>query len=648
MKQKILNKISRNRFKSLRPITVLVMILLLTNGTFAQSPKPVKVEIRLSEDRVTAGDQLILITTVTLDEGWHIYAINEKIDGPIATVIDVAGSGIIRSVGKTREPTPIKKYDSGFQNDTYFHEGIVVFETPIELDPLIIPGSNTLNASILYQACNASLCLPPKSETAKLDFEISTGFGSFFLLSISMGLLALLTPCVFPMIPITISYFTKQGEIEGRNPVKQASVYSAGIIATYTVLGLLLAVTLGASGANQLAASPWVNLFIGGLFIYFALSLFGMYEIELPSALRQFTLKQEGRGGYVGTLFMALTFTLTSFTCTVQFVGLLLVRAVQGDWFWPALGMLIFSAAFALPFFFLALFPQYMARMPKSGGWLNSVKVVMGFLELAAAFKFLSNTDLVWQWNIFTRPVVLTVWVVIVFLTGLYILGKIRLPHDTPLETIGVPRLILSIILLTFSIYMARGIIGQPIHGLIDSYLPPKIQGGMVAAPTFGARGGGTVLNESISELDVSSAHNGWIRDYDEGVKVAEELGKPIFLNFTGITCTNCRWMETNMFTEPEVVELFDNFVLIELFTDMGPRSKEWQKMEEQRFGTVALPYYVILSSDGQEEIASFAGMTPNLQQFVRFLNRGLNGSAELSSTEEIELIKERLKIWWM
>jgi thiol:disulfide interchange protein DsbD len=648
MKQKILNKISRNRFKSLWPLTVLVMILFLTNGTFAQSPKPVKVEMRLSEDRVTTGDQLILITTVTLEEGWHIYAVNEKIEGPIATFIDVDGSGIIKSVGKTREPTPIKKYDSGFQKDTYFHKGTVVFETPIELDPLIIPGSNTLNASVLYQACNASLCLPPKSETASLDFEISTGFGSFFLLSISMGLLALLTPCVFPMIPITISYFTKQGEIEGRNPVKQASVYSAGIIATYTVLGLLLAVTLGASGANQLAASPWVNLFIGGLFIYFALSLFGMYEIELPSALRQFTLKQEGRGGYVGTLFMALTFTLTSFTCTVQFVGLLLVRAVQGDWFWPALGMLIFSAAFALPFFFLALFPQYMARMPKSGGWLNSVKVVMGFLELAAAFKFLSNTDLVWQWNIFTRPVVLTVWVVIVFLTGLYILGKIRLPHDTPLETIGVPRLILSIILLTFSIYMARGIIGQPIHGLIDSYLPPKIQGGMVAAPTFGARGGGTVLNESISELDVSSAHNGWIRDYDEGVKVAEELGKPIFLNFTGITCTNCRWMETNMFTEPEVVELFDNFVLIELFTDMGPRSKEWQKMEEQRFGTVALPYYVILSSDGQEEIASFAGMTPNLQQFVRFLNRGLNGSAELSSTEEIELIKERLKIWWM
>ena len=648
MKQKTLNRICTYSIISLRPITILLMIWFLASGAFAQSQNPVKVEIRLSEDRVTTGDQLILITTVTLEEGWHIYAINEKIDGPIATSIGVDGSGIIKSVGKTREPTPIKKFDEGFQKDTYYHEGIVVFETPIELNPLIIPGTNTINASILYQACNASNCLLPKIETASLDFELSTGLVSFFLLAISMGLLALLTPCVFPMIPITISYFTKQGEIEGRNPLKQASVYSAGIIATYTVLGLLLAITLGASGANQLAASPWVNLFIGGLFIYFALSLFGMYEIELPSALRQFTLKQEGRGGYVGTLFMALTFTLTSFTCTVQFVGLLLVRAVQGDWFWPALGMLIFSAAFALPFFFLALFPQYLARMPKSGGWLNSVKVVMGFLELAAAFKFLSNTDLVWQWNFFTRPVVLTAWVVIVFLTGLYILGKIRLPHDSPLETIGVPRLIFSIILLTFSIYMARGIVGQPIHGLIDSYLPPRIQGGMVATPTFGARGGGPAFSESISELDVTSEHNGWIRDYDEGVQVADELGKRIFLNFTGITCTNCRWMETNMFTKPEVVKLLNNYVLIELFTDVGSRSKEWQKMEEQRFGTVALPYYVILSPDGQEEIVSFAGMTPNLQQFVRFLNRGLIGLAELSSAGEKELTKEKLKLWWM
>ncbi|MFQ6608928.1 MAG: protein-disulfide reductase DsbD family protein [Fidelibacterota bacterium] len=618
-------------------------IFILLTSTFGQFIDPVKVEMRLSSEHVSTGDQLMLITTVTLEEGWHIYAINKEMEGPIATSIEVVGSGIIRSVGKTIEPTPIKKFDEGFQKDTYFHEGTVFFETPIELDPLIIPGNNSIKATIVYQACNASLCLPPKSETIDLDFDLVTKFGSFILLSISMGLLALLTPCVFPMIPITISYFTKQGEIEGRNPLKQASVYSVGIIATYSVLGLFLAVTLGASGANQLAANPWVNLFIGGLFIYFALSLFGMYEIQLPSSLRQFALKQEGRGGYVGTMFMALTFTLTSFTCTVQFVGLLLVRAVQGEWFWPALGMLIFSAAFALPFFFLALFPQYLARMPKSGGWLNSVKVVMGFLELAAAFKFLSNTDLVWQWNFFTRPLVLTAWVVIVFLTGLYILGKIRLPHDSPVETVGVPRLIFSIILLTFSIYMARGIVGQPIHGLIDSYLPPKLQDGKIPSPTLGVVTNNPLKSEDSALMELSSVHSGWVRDYEEGVLLANQLRKPIFLNFTGITCTNCRWMETNMFTEPEVVELLNEFVLVELFTDVGSRAKEWQKMEESRFGTVALPYYVVLSSDGQEEIVSFAGMTPNVQQFVLFLKRGINGSKRLTSADRIELTKERI-----
>ncbi|HCK16552.1 TPA: hypothetical protein DHW51_20665, partial [Candidatus Poribacteria bacterium] len=196
-----------------------------------------------------------------------------------------------------------------------------------------------------------------------LDNVIAKGMLSFILLSVSMGFLSLLTPCVFPMVPITVSYFIKQGEHEEKKPLAQAFIYSLGIIITYTVLGLILAITLGASGANQLAASPWVNLFIGFLFVYFAFSLFGMYEIQLPAALRRFSFKQEGRGGYVGTLFMALTFTLTSFTCTVQFVGLLLVAAVQGDWLWPLIGMLFFSAAFAVPFFFLALFPQYLAKM---------------------------------------------------------------------------------------------------------------------------------------------------------------------------------------------------------------------------------------------------------------------------------------------
>jgi len=340
-----------------------------------------------------------------------------------------------------------------------------------------------------------------------------------------------------------------------------------------------------------------------------------MYEIELPASLRQFTLRQEGRGGYVGTLFMALTFTVTSFTCTVQFVGLLLVRAVQGDWLWPFIGMLFFSAAFALPFFFLALFPQYLSKLPKSGGWLNSVKVSMGFLELAAAFKFFSNTDLVWGWDVFTRPFVLATWVVIVFLTGLYLIGKIRLPHDSELATIGVPRLMLSIVLFSFALYMGRGLFGQPIHGLIDSYLPPATRA------------------ESGSLAQQDSQHDGlkWILDYDEGIAMSEMTGKPMFVNFTGYTCTNCRWMETTIFVLSDVISRLENYILIELFTDSGPRRMEYQQMEIDRFGTAALPFYVILSPDS-EEIARFPGLTRDTRKFIQFLEKGLTGEQRLTA----------------
>ncbi len=597
---------------------------------------PVKISANVSPQTARPDEVVTVNMMAEMDPKWHIYAIHKIADGPFPTNIKVEAEEFAETIGDVIEPEPITKFDDGFQINTHYHEGTVTFKIPVKVKSDIETGEYTINSTILYQACDPSICYPPKDETFDLQLivesgevrskysefasgvitdgdnidlnaAIARGFGSFVLLAISMGLLALLTPCVFPMIPITVSYFTKQGEQEGGQPLKQATVYSLGIVATYTILGLLLAVTLGASGANQLAANPWVNLFIGGLFVYFALSLFGMYEIQLPSALRQFSLKQEGRGGYVGTLFMALTFTLTSFTCTVQFVGLLLVAAVQGDWLWPIIGMLFFSAAFALPFFFLALFPQYLARMPKSGGWLNSVKVVMGFLELAAAFKFLSNTDLIWQWGFFTRNIVLAAWVVIVFLTGLYLMGKIRLSHDSELKTIGAPRLILCLFMFTFSIYMARGLVNQPIHGLIESYLPPVIKSG----------------TGEVMSLDSHKSQLDWHLDFDEGLLLAQQTGKPVFLNFTGYTCTNCRWMESNVFTEPAVINRLDKYVLIELFTDGGENHEENQKMEIERFGTAALPFYVILNSEN-EEVARFPGLTRNLDRFIQFLDKGL------------------------
>jgi thiol:disulfide interchange protein len=505
----------------------------------------------------------------------------------------------------------------------------------------IAPGTYDLNVVVLFQVCNEALCYPPKEESLivpitieigepredrldivlvsdvfdksgniNLEAAIDQGFFSFVLLAISMGFLALLTPCVFPMIPITVSFFTQQGESGQGKPLKNAIIYTLGIIATFSILGFILALTLGASGANQLASNPWVNLFIAALFIYFALSLFGMYEIEVPEKLRHLSLKQEGRGGVVGTLFMAVTFTLTSFTCTVQFVGLLLVAASQGQWFWPLIGMIVFSAAFAFPFFFLALFPQYLAKMPKSGGWLNAVKVVMGFLELAAAFKFLSNTDLVWGWGFFSHNAVLAVWAVLMLLAGFYLLGKIQLPHDSPLASVSVPRLMLSAAFLTFGLYLTSGLFGQRIHGIIYAYLPPVVESDTGAVSTNG--------NSMAEEFK-------WYRDLDKGLTEAKATGRPVFIDFTGYTCTNCRWMEANIFTKREVKDRFNEMILVQLYTDGGPNHRENQEYEIDRFGTAALPFYVIISPY-DEIITTFPGMTRDLDNFLDFLDEGLAG----------------------
>ena len=584
-----------------------------------------------------AGEVVYVNMTAEMEQEWHIYALVDAGEGPIATKITVTGDYVSRQ-GKIDEPQPIEKFDEGFDTITRYHEGTTRYTIPVQLDGNIDPGNISLTATILYQVCNASLCYPPKEVTVDvpvvieagdprkdhiqfvaasftdasgnidLNAAISQGFWTFVILAITMGFLALLTPCVFPMIPITVSYFIHQGELENQNPFKQASVYGFGIIGTFSLLGMILAVTLGASGANQLAANPWVNLFIGALFTYFALSLFGMYEIQLPSSLRQLVQRQEGRGGYVGTLFMAVTFTLTSFTCTVQFVGLLLVAASQGQWFWPMLGMIIFSAAFALPFFFLALFPQYLARMPKSGGWLNSVKVVMGFLELAAAFKFFSNTDLVWNWQIFTNTSVLAVWTILMFFTGLYLMGKIVLPHDSKLESLSVQRMMLSIFFMTFALYLGSGLFGRPIHGLIYAYLPPKL----------------TEEVGKISEINGGEEFL-WYTELDDAFVEANTNGKNIFVDFTGYTCTNCRWMESNIFTKEEVKKRFKDFVLVRLYTDGGNNYRAKQQYEIDRFGTAALPYYVILSPE-DDVLGKYPGMTRDLNEFLEFLDKGLAG----------------------
>ena len=624
------------------------MIQLIKNSIFfflfsfiwAQFETPVTLSA-IEKEPVRAGEVATIVVTAKMDSEWRIYALRNQGKGPVASKVTLSGE-IVKEIGMVIEKDPVVKYDDAFETTTRTHHGGTSFEAPFIINDKTLAGEQDVQVSVLYQVCNATLCYPPNEEklitsvnilegaprdgysemtpyiesvfddtgNISLDAAILEGFFSFIILALSMGFLSLLTPCVFPMIPITVSFFIKRGEAKKGTPLSNALIYTLGIVATFSILGFILALTLGASGANQLAANPWVNLFIGGLFIYFALSLFGMYEIDLPDSIKQLSLRQEGRDGFIGTIFMAVTFTLTSFTCTVQFVGLLLVAASQGQWFWPLVGMVVFSTAFASPFFFLALFPQYLANIPKSGGWLNSTKVVMGFLEMAAAFKFLSNTDLVWGWGFFSHNMVLATWAILMILCGIYLLGKIRFPHDSVIEVISAPRLMISAIFLTFGIYLSSGLFGQRLHGLIYSYLPPQLSSDINSSSS-----GGYSYQEGLT----------WYKDLDKAFAVSKSNGQPIFVDFTGYTCTNCRWMEVNVFIKPEIKERFEKMTLVQLYTDGGPNHKQNQEYEIDRFGTAALPFYVILSPEN-EVISTFPGMTRKLDDFIDFLDSGLEG----------------------
>jgi thiol:disulfide interchange protein DsbD len=411
------------------------------------------------------------------------------------------------------------------------------------------------------------------------------------------------------MIPITVSYFTNHSAGSRAKSVRLALVYSIGIILTFTALGMLLAIFVGAAGINLFAANPWVNLLITGIFLFFAFNLFGSYEINIPTSvltkLDNMTRSHEGEGsGFVGALLMGLTFTLTSFTCTSPFVGTILVSASQGSWQMPLVGMLAFSTVFALPFFVLALVPQWVSQLPRAGGWMNSIKVSMGFLEVAAAMKFLSNVDLVWHWGIFTRPVVLAIWIAIGIILAIYLLGKFQLSLDSKPERIGAFRLISAIISLAISFYLLTGLFGAKL-GELESFLPPETE---TSRSSF---------NNSKSNEPT------WINnDFEGSLKRAKAENKMVFVDFTGYTCTNCRWMEANMFPKREVETELNKFVLARLYTDgNGEIYERQQQFQEQTFQTVALPFYAVFDADGKP-LATFPGLTRNAQEFVDFLRK--------------------------
>jgi len=429
-------------------------------------------------------------------------------------------------------------------------------------------------------------------------------------LAASAGALSLLTPCVFPMVPITVAYFTEHSAPTRRLAVRHALLFGVGIIATFTAVGLALAGLVGATAVMQIAASPWVNLALAAIFIAFAVNLFGLYEVALPSAwvvrADAAARRRSDRGRAIdvaAAALMGLTFTLTSFTCTAPFVGTVLVAAAQGSWRMPILGMLVYSTIFALPFCVLAAVPSWLTRLPRAGRWLESVKVVMGLLEVAAAMKFLANADLVWHWGIFTRSVVLVAWILVALAAAVYLVRPA--PRATAGPTVRrLPgRLVAAACPLAAAVWLTSGLQG---HGLgeLESFLPP-----------------------AASEVTAPAALAWRVNDYDGALVQARRQGKRLFIDFTGYTCTNCRWMEANMFTRPDVRAALGRYVLARLFTDgEGAIYDRQQALQQARFNTVALPLYAVVDADGRT-VASLPGLTRDPAVFVAFLRRGL-GSA--------------------
>ena len=424
-----------------------------------------------------------------------------------------------------------------------------------------------------------------------------------------MGALSLLTPCVFPMIPITVSYFTKHGSESRLGAIGEATIYAGGIVLTFTVLGVCWRCCSAAAGINQFASSPWINLLIAGIFLAFAFSLLGAYNIGVPSSVLtklDSVTRTNHSHKFIALLLMGLTFTLTSFTCTAPLVGTVLVAASQGDLFYPIVGMLAFSAVFALPFFILALAPNLMKSMPRSGSWMNSVKVVMGFLEIGMALKFISNVDLIWGWDIFTREVVIAGWIALSVLIVVYLLGLFRFSHDSDDMRVGLARVLVTIVFTTLTFYLLTGLFGASL-GEIESFLPPA-----KPVPTVAGGNSTTTSNELT-----------WItNDVNAAVAASQAENTNMFVDFTGYTCTNCRWMEANMFTKPAVKAELAKFVRSRLYTDgEGQPYEGYQKMQEERFGTVALPLYAIITPTGRI-IATFEGLTRSEEEFITFLQK--------------------------
>ena len=600
-----------------KKVVLSFLLLCCVLGLSAEIQKPVTWSFSSKQVSDTEFD---LILTAGIDNNWHLYSQFIGEGGPVPTSFKFKPSPDYTLVGKVSEsPKPKKIYEKVFEMEVAFFERKATFTQKVKLK---VPASK-IKGTLTFMVCDDSQCLPPEDLDFSFDLKgakvaataipaagagavvpaadttgttvasaanvvkdstdsvvkaqpLATASASagqqslwtIFILGVLGGFAAFLMPCIFPMVPMTVSYFTKK-EVTKRKGVINALIYGLSIVVIYVVLGLLITVIFGADALNVLSTNGIFNFFFFLLLVVFALSFLGAFELVLPSSWVNKMDSKSDKNGLGGLFFMAGTLALVSFSCTGPIVGTLLVQAAtSGQLLGPAIGMLGFAIALAIPFVLFAMFPAWMKAMPKSGGWLNSVKVVLGFLELAFAFKFLSNVDLAYHWNWFDREIFLSLWIVISALMGFYLLGKLKLPNDSDVKHVSTPRLVLAIITLSFTMYMIPGLWGAPLKS-ISAFLPPMSTQDFVmsagTAPVAAHNSG----NHKYSEIFHAPLGLDAFFDYDEGLAYAKKVNKPVFIDFTGHACVNCRKMEASVWPDKEVLSrLTNDYVVIQLYVD--------------------------------------------------------------------------------
>ena len=641
---------------------IIKYILLFTLGFTQSFDNPVSIKASIGNLTARAGEVVEVELDVMMTDEWHIYSVYKVSEGPLPTEISIGGE-IVGSVAPLIEPKPINKFDPGFETVTYYHQGDTKFKIPFKIKRNTKPGEYKISVDIFYMVCNIRLCYPPVTKTDSISIiieegDIREGKSSFlistssngdsgksqndsdsllgvFLLAIGGAILSWVMPCVYPMIPIIISFFGKMSQEKhiGRNTI--ATFYGLGISGTFIFIGLLVgflswgvsdvtALSRNANIGNFIATNPWINLFLGVLFIFFALWMFGIININVAGALSNKTDQagQSAKSAYTGSFLLGVTFAITSFSCTVPVVGSLLVIAATGTaggLLTSLYGMTVYGLVFAAPFVALSLFPTALEKLPKSGAWMETLKIVFGFVEIAAAIKFLWVPDLEWGIGLLPRQVVLALFVLISLIQLAYLLGlfKVGTAYNIKPFKVGKGRIVGILLTLSFLFPVAMSLNSKPtfhysnmprlMDELIEALVPPP--------PTE----------------DAIAIKEGWFVDkYDEALEKAKLEGKPLFLDFTGVYCANCRVMERRVFPTKSVKKELDKMILARLYVDKKDSLSEvYARLQFERYNQATQPYYVVLDPSDESTLADTGGYIP--KGFDQFLIKGIESFKQKS-----------------